>query len=115
MITNEDRASIISETIERVFKMLPEVIGSLMQTHATMARLNQEFYKDHPDFASYKGLVGQVISKIEENDPLKPYSDIIKKAVPEIESKIRVIQNENMTTPALGNLSLKFESSNGNL
>jgi hypothetical protein len=115
MVTREERESIINETVERVFKLLPETIGNLMKSHAMIARLNKEFYEAHQDYKNHKDIVTQTLARVEGNNPLKSYEDVIKMAIPEIDKRIGLTRGLNNSTPEQGNLSLRFDSINGEL
>jgi len=100
MIDSEERESIINEAVERMFKVLPETIGNLMKSQATYAKLNREFYSANPEFLEYKMIAAQVIAKVEGQDPLKPYEDILKQAKPEIVRQIKLAKELGVKDPA---------------
>jgi len=111
-----ERENIINETIERVFKMLPDVLGNLMKSHAVYAKTNRKFYADNPEFATHKDIVLQAISKIEEKNPLRSYDEILKEATPIIKEQLKLVKPLSLMTPNKEGLNLEFPlSDNGAL
>lgn len=95
MITEIEKQEIVDKAAEKVLLRLPEVMGNLMANHAAMAKLNSQFYKDNPEFTSYKDSVVSVIEMIEGKDPTADYKDILKKSVPEIKKRISLLSKLN--------------------
>lgn len=91
MISEEERESIINETLERAMTMLPEVIGNLMVSHASILRINKEFYEKHKDLSSHKDVVQSVVEFVEGQNPGLEYDKILEKAVPLIKERIRTV------------------------
>lgn len=91
MITESEKQEIIDAAVEKALLMLPEVVGNLMANNAAMAKLNSEFYKDHPEFRDHKEAVASVIEMVEGKDPTVDYKDILAKAVPEIKRRIATV------------------------
>jgi hypothetical protein len=102
MITPEEKKEIIDLAVEKALLMLPEVVGNLMTQHATLVKMNSQFYKDHPEFAGHKSVVASVMEKVDGQDTLAKYEDKLKTAIPEIKSRIAL----------LGTLDMKTVSSN---
>lgn len=96
MITEEEKKEIINTTIEKILLIIPETIGNLMASHATMHKINAKFYKDYPEFKDKKNIVSSVIEMIEGKNPLESYEKILEKAVPEIRNRIKVTSSLNM-------------------
>jgi hypothetical protein len=96
MITPEERESIILEAVERALLVLPETIGSLLTSHMALAKINSQFYKDHPEFKDKKDIVASIIEKIDGENPTLDYKDILGKAVPEIHRRIETVDSLNM-------------------
>ncbi len=96
----EERESIVQEainrTVERCLLMLPEVMGNLMVEHATMVKMNSQFYKEHPEFAAHKDIVANVLEMIDGQDTLAPYERKLEKAIPEIKSRLLLMKGMDM-------------------
>lgn len=90
MITKEERESIICEALERMLRAVPETIGNMMKSQAIYADLNKKFYADNPDLLEHRDIVQQVIFKLEGQNTLASYDEIIKKALPEIRDQVRI-------------------------
>ena len=88
MITKEEKQAIISESIEGLLLMLPEIMGSLITNHMSKIKLNRDFYLSHPEFRDNKDIVASVIEMVEGLDPTVGYEDILHKAVPEIKKRL---------------------------
>jgi len=101
MIAPEERQEIINEAVnkavEKALLALPETVGSLITDHIAMNKLNSEFYKDHPDFKDKKDIVTSVIEKIDGENPLLDYKEVLGKAVPEIKRRIETVKSLDMT------------------
>lgn len=111
---NVERESIIEETIERMLKMLPEVVGNLMASNAMYSKLTEDFYKNNPDFINHKEIVREVISKIEGQDPTKRHEDVLKESVLIIKSQISAKGKVDMNTVDRKGLDLNFDESSDN-
>ena len=96
----EDREKLIQEIIERMLKILPEVVGNLMTAHATNARLSEEFYKSHPEFKSHTDIVRESIARVDLENPSLGYEDILKKAIPSIREGIKAKEGVSMNRPS---------------
>lgn len=97
MITEEERKEIIDAAVEKALLMIPDVVGNMMANHVTMAKINSDFYKAHPEFKDCKDVVVSVIEMIEGQDPTVDYKDILAKAVPEIQKRIDLTQRLDIT------------------
>ena len=79
VVSREERESIINEAIERVLLVTPEVIGNLITDHVAMNKINTDFYKNHPEFKDHKDTVASVIEKVNGENPLLDYKDVLGK------------------------------------
>ena len=95
----DDKEVLVQEVLERMLKILPEVVGNLMATHALNSKLTQEFYKSNPDLKGHEDVIREVVSKIEMAAPLAPYDTILKDALPEIRQQIKLKGRVSMDTP----------------
>lgn len=97
----DDKDTLVQEVMERLLKILPEVIGNLMAIHALNSKLIQEFYKTNPDLKGHEDIIREVVSKVELSIPLASYEDILKKALPEIKDQIALKNKVNMDIPKI--------------
>lgn len=95
-MTEEEKQEIIDKAVEKALLLLPETVGNLMAQQATYAKINSQFYKDHPEFADYKQVVASVVEYIDGTYPDLEYEDKLKKAVPIIKERIRTMSTLNM-------------------
>ena len=95
----EDREKLIQEIIERMLRILPEVVGNLMTAHATNAKLSEEFYKSYPEFKSHKDIVKESVAKIDLENPTMGYEEILKMAIPSIREGIKARGSVSMQRP----------------
>ncbi|MHA1481887.1 MAG: hypothetical protein ACTSQA_00430 [Candidatus Heimdallarchaeaceae archaeon] len=98
MITQEERDSIINEAVEKTLLSIPEVIGNLMANHAALHKINNKFYKDHPEFSTRRDIVQTVVEMVEGKNPTMQYEDILEKAVPEIKRMITISSDINVSS-----------------
>jgi hypothetical protein len=121
MITPEERQEIINEAVdkavekalllfekaiekaidkatEKIFLLIPETIGNLIVDHVTMNKINAEFYKNHPEFKDHKDVVMSVIEATEGKNPTINYKDLLGKAVPKIQERIKTMESLDMKT-----------------
>ena len=96
MITEEEKQEIIDRAVEKALLMLPDTVGSLMAQQATYARLNSQFYKDHPEFVNHKEVVASVIEKVDGENPTIKYEEKLKKAEPLIRERIAMLDTLDM-------------------
>jgi hypothetical protein len=94
----EDRELLVQEVIERILKILPEVVGNLMATHALNSKLTQEFYKSNSDLKGHEDVIREVVSKVEMSTPLASYDNILKEALPEIRRQVKLKEGLSMDT-----------------
>ena len=95
----DDKEVLVQEVLERMLKILPEVVGNLMATHALNSKLTQEFYKSNPDLKGHEDVIREVVSKVEMASPLASYDSILKDALPEIRQQIKLKGRVSMDTP----------------
>lgn len=100
MIDEKERNEIIEEAVnkavERALLLLPDTVGSLIQNHLAMTKLNSEFYKDHPEFKDKKDIVAAVIEMVEGENPFDDYENLLKKALPKIAERIKTVESLDM-------------------
>lgn len=97
MITQEEKDEIIAAAVERTLLAIPEVVGNLMANHAALHKINLAFYKAHPEFTNRKDVVQSVVEMVEGKNPVMDYEDILEKAVPEIQKRLTIIKDVNIT------------------
>ena len=97
MVSDEERRDIIEQAKQEFLLILPEVMGNLMMNHAAFAKMNSEFYRDNPEFRDHKDAVIAVLDEIDADDPISTYEEKLKKAVPIIRERIRVLKSLDMT------------------
>lgn len=98
LILEKERQGIINEAVEKTLLLLPETVGNLITDHIAMNKINAEFYKDHPEFKDKKDIVVSVIEKVNGENPLLDYKDVLGKAVPEIQRRIETVGTLDMTS-----------------
>ena len=96
MIEAQEREDIIEEAVnravERALLMLPETVGHLITNHLAMTKMNKEFYDEHKEFKSHKDIVAAVVELTEAENPFDDYSELLKKALPKIKDRIKIIE-----------------------
>lgn len=95
-----EREALVQDVIERLFKVLPSVIGNLMTTQAINSKLITDFYEANKDLAKHKDIVREVMFKVEGQNPMLPYGEIIKQALPLIKEQVQLKSNLSMKIPA---------------
>lgn len=95
----EDREKLIQEIIERMLKILPEVVGNLMASCAANAKLSEEFYKSNPEFKSHKDIVRESVASIDLKNPTMSFEDILKASIPVIREGIKAKGGLTMNRP----------------
>jgi len=108
-MNSEERELLIEETIERMLKILPEVIGNLMAANAMYSKLTKDFYDNNDGFKEHREIVAEVISKIEGADPTIKHEDVLKAAVPIIRQHIGIKDKLSMDTVSRSNVGLAFD------
>ncbi len=97
MLTQEEKDEIIAAAVERTLLAIPEVVGNLMANHAALHKINKKFYEDHPEFAVRKDIVQAVVEIVEGQNPLDQYEQILAKSVPEIQKRMLIAKDVNVT------------------
>ena len=104
MITPEEREEIIQEALERILKALPETIGNLMKAQSMYQQLTKTFYDENPDLKGHSDIVREVVAKVESENPVAEYSEILKRALPKIKDQVKIKTSLSMNTPNNGAL-----------
>jgi len=78
-----------AQAVEEALRILPNVMKSLTIQAAGMYELKNKFYTDHPELVPHRQLVATIVEQTEANNPGLSYEDIIKKALPSIEAKVK--------------------------
>jgi len=102
---SEARELLKNEIVEQLFLKLPEIIGNLMSSQASLNKLNKKFYSENPEFRNNKDLVVNVIEEIEGKNPGKDYESIVKIATPIIKQRMEIVNKlntNNISRPAQG-------------
>lgn len=97
-MTPEERESIILEAVERTILMIPEVIGNVIKEKVSMNKLTKTLYDNNKNFLNHKEIVASTIEQKETENPGKPYDEIVKLAVPEINRRIGIEKSVDNTT-----------------
>jgi len=95
-MTKEEREDIINAAVEKALLLLPETMANLINEHMQALKLNERFYKDHPEFKEHKDIVQNVIEDMDGKYPLLKYDKLFDKAVPLIEESIKPIEPLHM-------------------
>ena len=104
-MTPEEKELLINEVIERVMLKMPEIVGNLMTNHAAMIKINKKFYSDYPEFKDHKQVVMSVVEEVDGSDVSQSLESIMRKAVPEIRRRIKMVNSLNMTEVKKPNLN----------
>lgn len=104
MITPEEKEEVIQEALERILKALPETIGNLMKAQSMYKQLTENFYKENSELKEHSDIVREVVAKIESENPMADYSDILKNALPKIKDQLKMKKSLSMDTPSNGAL-----------
>ena len=104
MVTPEEKEQIIQEALERILRALPETIGNLMKAQSMYKQLTEGFYKENPELKDHSDVVREVVAKVEGENPMADYSDILKNALPKIKDQLKMKNSLSMDTPSNGAL-----------
>lgn len=115
MLDDKERESIINEAVEKAILLIPEIVGNLITNQVALSKLNSKFYKDHPEFADNKDIVASVIEMIESKNPTEDYSEVLKKAVPEVKKRIKLLNETDTKNVSRPDRRLKDLDFNGAL
>lgn len=97
MITQEEKDEIVALAVERTLLAIPEVVGNLIANHAALHKINKDFYDKHKEFATRKDIVQAVVEMVEGQNPLDKYPEILDKAIPEIQRRLMIAKDLNVT------------------
>lgn len=64
-------------TVEHALRILPNAVDYLMKQTMTLKKLSQEFYDKNPDLVKEKGLVAQLVEKVEADNPGLGYDKVL--------------------------------------
>lgn len=95
----DEREQLIQDIVERLLKILPEVVGNLMAAHAANSKLSADFYRQYPEFKSHTDIVREMIAKVEMSNPTINYDEILKLAIPSIREGIKSKSKVNFDIP----------------
>lgn len=96
-ITKEQEEDIINRAVEKALLQLPYVMGSLLDSHAAMMKVNKKFYDSNPEFKNHPDVVASVVEQIDGENTLLPYDQKLTKAIPEIRRRIASIKPLDMS------------------
>lgn len=96
-LTPEERQEIIFAACEKALLLLPEIVGNLIMSKAGMAKLVADFYQNHPELRKHSLLVSGTIEHVEGQNPGMKYEDILTLALPEIERRVRMASELDLT------------------
>lgn len=114
-LTNKQEDKIVQKVIEQILNKMPEVIGNLMSQHATMNKIQKDFFKNNTHFKEHKEIVAQVVKETEGGDITLGYHEIMDKAIPEINRRIGLKEKLDVKVPEKKDLNLKVISDHGEI
>lgn len=104
-MTPEERKKLVEEisaqVTEQLYRSLPDIVANLAASAQSHAQRFMEFYKNYPEFKDHTEIVGQVVGKIEGEDPLRSYDEMLELAVPKIRKAIEEKSKVNMKPVSL--------------
>jgi len=86
-------SKLLDDAVEKLYLMLPDIIGNLITNHIAKLRINKDFYSKHPELRNKREVVASVVEMIEGQDPTVDYEDILQKAVPEVNKRLRITKS----------------------
>lgn len=107
MITPEEERRIIETAKEEIMLSLPQVWSSLFVDMKSQMKLNEKFYKEHPEFKGHEDTVKSVIDMIDGKNPAMPLKDKLSSAVPEIRKVMQ--QKQGLTMDVGGRPDTSFK------
>jgi hypothetical protein len=63
---------------QSTLKNIPELIDSTLTTKEKLTALTENFYKENEDLAGFKKTVGVVFGELAQENPDKPYDEVLK-------------------------------------
>lgn len=91
-ISAEERQAIVDEAVEKALLLLPQVFANLIEEHRNKVKLNQEFYKDHPEFKPHTEVVAQILESMEQEEGALDHKKLLEDAVPKIKERLRNLE-----------------------
>jgi hypothetical protein len=64
-------------TVEHALRILPGSLDYIMKQAMTLKNLSKEFYDRNSDLVNEKGLVAQLVEKVESDNPGLPYDKVL--------------------------------------
>ena len=101
MITEEEKQEIINLAVEKALLLIPETVGNMIANHASLNKINSEFYTKYPEFKNHKQLVASVIEMVEGKNTFASYDRLLELAVPEIRKRITSTSSLNFQTDSI--------------
>jgi len=108
MLNIEERESIINETIERVYKAIPDIISNLLTTQSHVFELKRQFMEDNPSFKNHAEIVRQVVGKVEGENLNASFKRVLELSVPIIKKQIELKDTLDMGSVSKSKLDLTF-------
>jgi len=104
MLTEEEKNEIVDRVADRVMDMtveklllsIPETVGNMMASAASLSKINKDFYDKYKEFDKHRDVVASVVEMTEGKNSLLDYKDILNKAVPEIKNRIKTMNGLDM-------------------
>jgi hypothetical protein len=82
-------------TIEHTMKILPDTIDYLIKQTMLLRNLSEEFYKNNSDLVNEKGLVKQLLEKVEADNPGMPYDKILDQVSNVARTRLKDLEHAN--------------------
>lgn len=64
-------------TVEHALRILPGTIDYIMKQSMVLKKLSEEFYRNNSDLVNEKGLVAQLVEKVEADNPGLGYDKVL--------------------------------------
>ena len=104
MLTEEEKNEIVDlvadrildMTVERLLLSIPETVGHMMASAASMTDINKKFYDKYKEFDKHRDVVAKVVEMTEGKNPLMDYPDLLEKSVPEIKKRLKTMKKLDM-------------------
>lgn len=114
MLTESEKKEIVKEVLLAVLLKMPEVIGNLMTHHSLVNDVREKLYRDYPEFRGHGPVVASCIEEIDGSDLKQSVDDVIKRAVPVIRERIKVVKASDLVSkPSKTDLDLTIDTSHG--
>ena len=89
----------VQRAVELVYLRLPEVCGHILTDGIAQMKMNQEFYKKHPEFKGHGLEVAKAVEMIDGQNTLIDYREKLEQAIPEIRKRINSLKSTDMGKP----------------